>query len=219
MTAHLAIIFFLWMKNDAIRFETIKHPISIRTFAEKKASPPAPTTVSKPKQTKAPLSTTAPKHKQAEALPRKKNSPKCTPECTKERTHKIDNHLLQQISESLETIAAPTQMARQVEISLPQSIEIAKMEKSDQQFRYKEMILTILQNQLELPEFGEVIVKIKINEKGSVFYCEILKTQSNKNGEFLKKRLQELTFPCFNEYGMASSPLDFTITFYNVENR
>ena len=61
--------------------------------------------------------------------------------------------------------------------------------------------------------------KIEIDATGAVTECDILDARSRKNAEFLKKRLRELVFPCFNEFGLTDNHLNFTVTFNNVENR
>lgn len=76
-----------------------------------------------------------------------------------------------------------------------------------------EFLVAYLQSTLELPEYGEVRVKIEIDRSGTLVSCEILEAKSKKNSDFLKNRLPELIFPCLNN---AQS---FTITFRNVEIR
>ena len=76
----------------------------------------------------------------------------------------------------------------------------------------KEIVAAFLQSALELPEYGDVVAKIEIGSSGELVSCEILDAKSTKNGDFLKNRLPELHFPCFN------TATTFTITFRNVEN-
>ena len=103
---------------------------------------------------------------------------------------------------------------------LPTSIEIQSGGPSAEvRPGYGEIVSSILQSNLDLPEFGQVVARIEINAIGSVSSCEILQAKSRKNGEFLKKRLRELVFPCFNEFGITENHLNFTITFHNAENR
>lgn len=134
----------------------------------------------------------------------------------------IDNELLQQIAENLEAIAASTKMSQlsNFAVALPPTIEIQTgIQAPFDRPGYGEMVSAILHSSLDLPEFGKVVAKIEIDANGAVTRCEILETRSQKNAAFLKKRLQELAFPCFNEFGLTETHLNFTITFHNVENR
>lgn len=158
---------------------------------------------------------------------KKTTQPRVEPKTKKEEkkdhpVSKIDSDLLQKIVEDLEAIASSTKISRQSNftVPLPSSIEIRpEVQTSFDRPKYGEIVSAILLHSLDLPEFGQVIVAVEIDANGSVTQCEILDARSRKNGEFLKKRLQELTFPCFNEFGLSENHLNFTITFNNVENR
>lgn len=133
----------------------------------------------------------------------------------------IDNELLKQIAENLGAIAASTKTSQpsNFAVALPSTIEIQTgIQAPFDRPGYGETVSAILQSSLDLPEFGKVVAKIEIDANGAVVRCEILETRSQKNAAFLKKRLQELAFPCFNEFGLTETHLNFTITFQNVEN-
>lgn len=83
---------------------------------------------------------------------------------------------------------------------------------------YGEFLIAYLQNSLDLPEYGEVRVRLEIDRFGSLIHCEILETQSVKNGEFLKNQLPTLSFPCLNDFDIFETSQTFTIAFRNVEN-
>ncbi len=82
---------------------------------------------------------------------------------------------------------------------------------------YGEFLITYLQSALDLPEYGEVRVKLEIDRFGRLIDCEILEAKSGKNGEFLKNQLPNLTFPCLNDFDIIEPSQTFTITFRNVE--
>jgi hypothetical protein len=84
---------------------------------------------------------------------------------------------------------------------------------------YAENLIALLKTHLDLPEFGAVKIYLQINSSGSLIDCKILEEKSHKNSEFLKNRLHELTFPCFNDFGLSDSQLEFTIVFRNVEKQ
>lgn len=102
-------------------------------------------------------------------------------------------------------------------VEIPKEIEIKEC-KVEVKPSYGQRVAAILKDNLILPEFGEVVAKIWIDSDGKVVDTEILKAKSLKNEEFLKNRLQELLFPCFNEFGLTENRLDFTITFHNAES-
>lgn len=121
--------------------------------------------------------------------------------------------VLQEIAESLQALS--TEAARpRTELKLPSKLP-AKTEIAPSKLdpTYGEALVAYLQNELDLPEYGEVRAKIEIDRFGSLVRCEILESKSAKNATFLKNRLPELTFPCLNE------DQSFTITFRNVEIR
>ncbi len=83
---------------------------------------------------------------------------------------------------------------------------------------YEEYLVAYLQGALDLPERGDVKLRIEIDRFGRLSECEVLDSRNSKNAEFLKNRLPELTFPCFNDFGITDLTQTFTITFRNVEN-
>ncbi|HSX25527.1 MAG TPA: hypothetical protein VLE89_00795 [Chlamydiales bacterium] len=158
----------------------------------KKTSPPAPKIASKPKKSAPP--------------------PKPVPKAD-------SSQLLEEISSSFEALAAKSEPKPL--LSLPSHVipkaEIEKETPID--INYGEALIGYLQSVLDLPEFGEVKALIEIDRFGHILRCDILQTKSRQNGDFLKQRLPELSFPTFNEFGIASSTLEFTITFRNAETR
>lgn len=123
-----------------------------------------------------------------------------------------ENRLLKEITESLETIRSESKSSRST-LTIPSTIKKTEIA-SDIDPTYGEFLIAYLQNALDLPEYGEVKAKIEIDRFGHLVNCEILKSKSVKNAEFLKNRLPELTFPCLNDGTQV-----FTITFRNVEIR
>jgi hypothetical protein len=77
---------------------------------------------------------------------------------------------------------------------------------------YEELLIATFQSALDLPEIGEVKVRLEIDARGHLIDCTILETKSRKNGEFLKHRLPELLFPCFPGEEIQS----FTVIFRNA---
>lgn len=89
-------------------------------------------------------------------------------------------------------------------------------ELSNKDLSYEEELIAYLQNILDLPEYGEVKVRLEIHKEGRLLHFEILEMKNQKNGEFLKKRLPELVFPPFNNLGPNDEVVQFTIVFKNL---
>lgn len=218
LTVHVGVLLALLINHVTEERLKPKKPITIRTvFAQesKKAAPEMKKkglTVEKKKTKTASPAASSPKKEMASL---KKNS--------REKEGVNESEFLLKIAESLALITETSKTTSQPKFTpdLPPSIDIHTSQKtpSSNSPGYSETVSAILQNCLALPEFGEVIAKIGIDPSGKVTECEILETRSRKNAEFLKKRLQELAFPCFNEFGLSDPHLIFTITFRNVENR
>jgi hypothetical protein len=73
-----------------------------------------------------------------------------------------------------------------------------------------ERIASYLQEVLQLPEFGQVKVDLIIDRFGKLEKMEIVESESEKNGEFLRNQLPELHFPCLNK------TISLTIVFSNA---
>lgn len=105
-------------------------------------------------------------------------------------------------------------------LSLPKTLQAASKEESYPvvDFEYGEVLVSFLQNTLDLPEFGEVVIDLDVDPRGRLVRFDILEAKSRKNGEFLKKRLPELVLPCFNDPEKSNAVRNFTITFKNATN-
>ena len=128
--------------------------------------------------------------------------------------------LLEEIQSNFDSFTTETSVTKST-LSLPALIapkaELEELPSTD--LHYGEILIGYLQSMLELPEWGEVKALIVINRFGEPIRCDILESKSRKNGDFLKKRLPELSFPCFNDFSIVGETLEFTITFRNLETR
>ena len=129
--------------------------------------------------------------------------------------------LLQEIAENLDILSPPPEIKASFrKIHLPSSIPKRVHIEDEIAFdaAYGEVLGLYLQEALDLPEYGEEKAKLTIDAAGTLLSLEIIETRSKKNSEFLKKRLPELTFPCFNDFGILETVHNFTVAFTNVEN-
>jgi hypothetical protein len=159
--------------------------------------------------------------KAAEPKAKKPKTITASPPIKREEPAAIDSQLLEELQSSFEALSAPSvKTPKRSSLSVPTFassqalIEEAPIDNPS----YAQEIAAILQTSLDLPEFGSVKVKLDISSLGTLISCEILDARSQKNGLFLKKRLQELSFPCFNGFGIVENHLEITVTFTNVEN-
>ncbi len=77
-------------------------------------------------------------------------------------------------------------------------------------------LIQTLQDHLVLPEHGSVKLKISFSREGKVISTEIISSKSKKNAAYLKNRLPELRFPCFNHCIKDETSLEFL--FRNEQN-
>ncbi|HSX11823.1 MAG TPA: hypothetical protein VLF94_08925 [Chlamydiales bacterium] len=208
---HFLAIFALLCHHLATSRLRPPRPMVVRTLA---AQPPPRAPIATPKVTpSAPAKKATPKPAVAKPAPAKAKTGIATtkPAPKTKAAPAAEENLLQEIAQSLETLSTETARSRP-SITLPSKIaskaEIAPLEVDP---TYGEIVIAYLQNELDLPEYGEVRAKIEIDSFGRLTQCQILEAKSTKNGEFLKARLPELTFPHHNERQ------SFTVTFRNRE--
>lgn len=214
--AHFAAV--VWMSAEYyFSFQPpTRRPIYVRTVApampvrqEIAAAAPA-----------APVKTAAGKSKQktkpSETAPEKKSA----------RPRTIPRETLRQINDSFAALSRsnPERTASAQKIRLPSLIEVknsvqtAVEEDSPAASSYRFSLADRLQSSLELPETGEVRLKITVIEPGKIAAVEILDMKSRKNADWLKNQLPLLELPCFNDFNIIDPVLEFTITFCNAEN-
>jgi len=230
---HFLTVFCLMVHHLATYKSPPKRPIAVRTrpFTPQIASSPPikqsppPTSTSKknlpPKQPPKPASKPTPKPDVAKSKPLPQI--KTTPPVAKTKEIPESQSVLQEIAESFDAIAAKEETpSSKTTLAIPSRVqrkaEVAQ-EASTMDASYSEELIAFLQNALDLPEFGEVKVRLEIDRFGALRNCSILDSKSRKNAEFLKNRLPELTFPSFNDFSIVDITQSFTITFRNVENR
>ena len=114
--------------------------------------------------------------------------------------------------------AAPASQKKAApEIRLPALLEKNPVEIPVETASFGESLTALLQEQLQLPEIGEVKARIVLIAPGRIEEVEILDARSEKNSAWLKNQLPHLSVPCFNDFSIRDAKLEFTITFRNVE--
>jgi hypothetical protein len=217
--------------------EPIREPIRIETprlaataSPEKAPIPPATqkAPASKPAPAQAPAKTV---QKRAVA---KKESPALRSNTIKKdappKGPAVPRQAIQEIEKSLSALSGPVEKIPRKsspDVALPSILEshstvLADIEVSPETAEiasnYSLSLIEMLQRSLQLPEVGEVLIKIQLANPGKLMTVQILDSKSSKNAEWLKNQLPLLELPCFNDYGIVDAFLEFTIMFRNVEN-
>lgn len=122
---------------------------------------------------------------------------------------------LDQLNKSLDAISSPLKPSKSSPLSVPKPLSLPTPAQTTEDSSYAESLIAIFQNTLDLPEFGEVKAHLELTPDGTLKHVEILEAKSVQNAEFLKKRLPELLFPCFN----GEDKKHLTVVFRNVEDR
>ncbi|MES2273380.1 MAG: hypothetical protein V4487_04245 [Chlamydiota bacterium] len=223
---HLLAVFGLIGHHLITYKQAPRRPMLVRTI-------PSPKLIALPTQSSSePISSlpakplkSAPKTEKKSTIPKKKQvPPKTAPAKETPSPSRWENSeekkLIQEIATSLELLTKePVILPHRSKLTLPSDVvltaQIGDMPPSGA--TYSEILIAYLQNVLDLPEYGEVRARIEIDRAGAILDCAILESKNVRNSEFLKKRLPELAFPCFNDFGISDATLTFTITFRNSE--
>lgn len=193
LSLHFAALLLLTGHHFFTKKPLLTHRIAVRTVSPSRPQPPA-------------VSSPSPKPSSKPASSKSRSKPAPTP---KKTTPHVEETLLEELTQSLSTLSSPRPIPSRSRPDLPIPTYIEAQ--TDSSLDDADLLIGFLQSNLELPEQGEVTMKIAIAPSGTLLSCEILREKSRKNSEFLKKRLPELCFPCFNE------TTTFTITFRNVD--
>lgn len=206
-TFHLFLLTALMINHLWTRSTPKTRPIAVRTFSSvsevrapltstKTANIP---TSPKPLAPKAPIKKPAPK-KALPKAPENEGALQSVANALKELKS------LEKKKEPLKTLSVPSQICLETKGA---ESKIAQT--------YGTFLIAYLENSLDLPEYGNVKLELCIDRTGRLLKSQVLSSESEKNSEFLKNRLLELAFPCFNDFQIAENTLTFTVSFRNAE--
>lgn len=211
--AHFFLLCFLLTGHFFTRSRPISRPIAVRTLPE----------TPKIKETLKPNKSPAPKpQKPAAAKPKKTSAPKPSPKTTPpppapKKSSEKQKNALSDIQNALSELKQ-IEKKQETPLFVPKTLHLVSAEKeSFFSNSYQETLASYLQEVLDLPEYGAVKIKLRIDRGGKLLESEIISSENRKNSEFLKNRLQELAFPCFNDFDTRENSLTFTISFRNAE--
>lgn len=198
--------------------------------AEKKQTPPP-----KPKETPAkpqkPVAAPAkpavkPKAQTPQTKPASKVPEKNPSKNASSQNLQVPQELLEELEERIAKIETKRdKIQAKADISVPKSIDSSFSHKNqdtyeeddsaDEISNYNEFLVAYLQQQLHLPDFGEVKIEITLRKDGAVERFVVLKTESDKNRKYLEERLPSLHFPDFKGKGLSKNRQTFVLTFCN----
>ncbi|HLB53074.1 MAG TPA: hypothetical protein VJK48_05130 [Chlamydiales bacterium] len=223
---HLIMIAFLVFSSSP--FSLTKQPIAVRTQLHPKKTSTNTKSLDPNKEqkhlepstvkTKKPTTDTVEKSQQKKASSKQPSQPVVKKKSiSKEENSAIAPELLEKLAKSVDQVldSAPEEM-KSASLFIPAIL--TSTNHTSLTAPYADAVMQFLKENLQLPEFGEVVINLEIESSGHIAKIEILQTGSLKNSDFLKKRLPELSFPCFNEFALSETKLQFTIAFRNAEN-
>lgn len=213
--AHGFIVSTMFFQHRFVSHRPTPTKIAVRTLpAPQEQAAPLPSSSFVSQQIPAPVSSPRPPKKSPSPPKQKKTSPKTLSRAAQQQ------ELLQKMAKNFEDIGKQKILSpARPPLPLPKAIPVtAHLEEANSQtFSYGEALIAYLQSALELPEYGEVKVRLEIAASGHLMALQILDAQNKKNEAFLKKQLPELLYPCFNDFDLSEVSLTFTIVFRNVE--
>lgn len=207
-----------------------------KVAAEKKQSPPpkpkeTPAKPQKPaaaevKPTGKPTAKAKGQTPQAKPAPAKKAPEKSPSKGTSSPNIQVPQELIEELEERIAKIETKRdKIQAKADISVPKSIDSSFSHKyediydedavMDEMSTYNEFLVAYLQQQLHLPDFGEVKIEITLRQDGAIERFVVLKTENDKNRKYLEERLPSLRFPEFKGKGLSKNRQTFVLTFCN----
>lgn len=132
----------------------------------------------------------------------------------------IPSSLLKQLEESIAKIEQKDdkqcKSSTIVAASLSSKVAVDLAQEESLLPSYTASLIQELTKMLQLPEYGIVKVKMKIDPTGKIVELLVLQAESKANKLYLEKRLPNLVLPRYNEQLMLNNEQTFTLTFCNA---
>lgn len=125
---------------------------------------------------------------------------------------KIENKSDKETASNKSAGKSKTLVPIRLQIDTP-SVELSNREEG--QNDYRDVLISHLHECLVLPDYGEVKIQLGLREDGTVVKVIVLKTQSEKNRQYLESNLPRLKFPRFDKAYAGKKECTFTLTFCN----
>lgn len=221
-------------KDKKLVVKTMKLNPPKKAVAEEKIVAEAPPPPKPPKQTPPPAPPPpAPPKKTAPPKPvKKKTKPKTQPKPKpKEKTKapQVDDKKKKLLKQAQETLAKIDQRSENINAKpkkttkVPKRIEslsfvgVKSSEKaeSSSQSAYRNELATHLRAQLQLPEMGNVEVKLVVSRDGRVESVVIVASENDRNADYINETLPKLSLPSFGATFNGAKLHTFHITLTN----
>ncbi|MBS0604711.1 MAG: hypothetical protein JSS60_06715 [Verrucomicrobia bacterium] len=199
-------------KKESPKAQTKKEPAPAPAIVKKPAAKPTPAVKKEP--------AIADKTLSPSKQPAKKNPPP-------QNRAKISDSLLQELEESIAKIetksdksavgkkaSAPLKAIAPIALQID-SVSGGDNSSDDGESDYADLLVGHLHRSLSLPEYGEVKIQLSLRQDGSVAKVIVLKTQSEKNRQYLESNLLRLKFPRFEGVYSNKKEHTFVLTFCN----
>lgn len=85
-----------------------------------------------------------------------------------------------------------------------------------QEISYRDEVANRLKQQLRLPEYGTVQVRLTLERSGQVAHLQITSSKSAKNSAYIEKTLPSISFPPLSSYFPDTDRYTFLITLSNI---
>lgn len=103
-----------------------------------------------------------------------------------------------------------------VTASLSSKVAVAPAQEEPALLSYTASLVKELTQMLQLPEYGEVKIKIIVSPAGKIIELLVLQAESKANKLYLEKCLPNIVLPKYNEKVTLNNEQTFTLTFCNA---
>lgn len=103
-----------------------------------------------------------------------------------------------------------------VTASLSSKVAVASAQEEPALSSYTASLVKELTQSLQLPEYGEVKIKIIVSPAGRIIELLVLQAESKANKLYLEKCLPNIVLPKYNEKVTLNNEQTFTLTFCNA---
>lgn len=132
----------------------------------------------------------------------------------------IPSSILKQLEESIAKIEQKDdkqcKSSTIVTASLSSKVVVTPAQEEPPLSSYTASLVKELTQMLQLPEYGEVKIKIKVSPAGKILELLVLQAESKVNKLYLEKHLPNIVLPKYNEKVALNNEQTFTLTFCNV---
>lgn len=182
---------------------TLSHFLVLLSLSLRNPPPPKPTRITVHTLARAPIAIAPPPAPSKKSAPKKTaaKNPSPSKPAPKSASATPSPHPKKNAQEVSRDLDPPTPSTHKPALTLPTlvipktlTVEAAPDDTTSDP-TYAELLISYLQQTLELPEYGPVKMRLSFNAEGRLTHSEVIESKQHKNSEFLQQRLAELVFP------------------------